>query len=67
MDNKEKQTKLLKESGLPLTKVAELTGINYKKIHRVIHEGGELRYTEYNKIVLLNEMIAELKQKCAEM
>ena len=66
MDNKEKQIALIKGSGLTQTKVAELTGINYKKMYRVIHEDAELKYSECKKLELLNDAIAKIKEQCAE-
>lgn len=61
------QQKLIKESGLPVTKVAELTGINYKKLYRVVQEDAQLKFNEIKKIELLNKTIRELIANCAEI
>ena len=63
----QKQIQLIKASGLSQAKVAELTGIHYKKLYRVLHEGVELKYSEFKKLVLLNDTIEEIKRKCAEL
>ena len=47
------QINLIKESGLPISKVAEITGINYKKLYRVVNNGAELRYSEVQKLQIL--------------
>lgn len=63
----EKQIALIKDSGLSQAKIAEITGIHYKKLYRVLHEGVELKYSEFKKLTLLNDTIKQLKIKCAEL
>lgn len=59
-----KQVELIKKSGLSVAKVAELTGINYKKLYRVIQDGAELKFSEIQKIEKLNKYIDIIKAEC---
>ena len=62
-----KQINLIKESGLPISKVAEITAINYKKLYRVVNNGAELRFSEVQKLQILNEYIKTIKIECASI
>ena len=61
------QINWIKESGLPMSKVAEITGINYKKLYRVVNNGAELKYSEVQKLQILNKYIKTIKIECASI
>ena len=61
------QINLIKESGLPRSKVAEITGINYKRLYRVVNNGAELKYSEVQKLQILNKYIKTIKIECASI
>lgn len=63
----EKQIELIKQSGLSIPKVAALTGIHVKKLYRVIQTGVELKYSEYQKILILNKYIEKIQEECGAL
>lgn len=54
----------IKDSGLPMLRIAELTGINYKKIYRVSQGEGHFKLEQYQKLMILNHYIERIKKEC---